>query len=66
MPAWASVFLSPFIHAHVVYRMQIERLEHSKTKYILSAEQEKLQLSMAEVGVLRKQLDREKTTFDEA
>ena len=46
--------------------VQAEKLEHYKTKYILTTEQEAVQIAKADTIVLKKQLEREKSTFNEA
>ncbi|XP_067890585.1 spermatogenesis-associated protein 24-like isoform X2 [Heterodontus francisci] len=43
-----------------------ERLEHAKTKALLSKESEKLQFALGEIEILMKQLDREKKAFENA
>ena len=45
---------------------QAEKAAHAETKRLLSTEQEKSVLALTEVDVLSKQLDREKSTFDNA
>ena len=51
------VFLTP---------LQEERLRHAETLQALEAEREKVQMALTEVDVLRKQLEREKATFEKA
>ncbi|XP_066278866.1 spermatogenesis-associated protein 24-like isoform X1 [Branchiostoma lanceolatum] len=46
--------------------LQFERDEHMKTKAKLSSESEKLQFALGEIGVLSKQLEREKSAFENA
>ncbi|XP_060683074.1 spermatogenesis-associated protein 24-like isoform X1 [Hemiscyllium ocellatum] len=43
-----------------------EKLEHAKTKALLSKESEKLQFALGEIEILMKQLDREKKAFENA
>lgn len=45
---------------------QEERLRHAETLLALEAEREKVQMALTEVDVLRKQLEREKATFEKA
>lgn len=45
---------------------QEERLRHVETLQALEAEREKVQMALTEVEVLRKQLEREKATFEKA
>ena len=46
--------------------LQDEKVEHAKTKCALVTEEEKLQFVNTELQVLRKQLEREKATFERA
>ena len=46
--------------------LQDEKVEHAKTKCALVTEEEKLQFVSTELQVLRKQLEREKATFERA
>jgi hypothetical protein len=41
-------------------------LRHAETLLALEAEREKVQMAVTEVNVLRKQLEREKATFEKA
>ncbi|XP_069791073.1 spermatogenesis-associated protein 24-like isoform X2 [Narcine bancroftii] len=50
----------------VVKELENERLEHAKTKALLSKESEKLQFALGEVEILTKQLEREKKAFENA
>lgn len=46
--------------------IQDEKVEHAKTKCALVKEEEELQFVSTELQVLRKQLEREKATFERA
>ena len=46
--------------------LQDEKVEHAKTKCALVSEEEELQFVSTELQVLRKQLEREKATFERA
>uniref|UniRef100_UPI00398F0E95 spermatogenesis-associated protein 24-like isoform X2 n=1 Tax=Pristiophorus japonicus TaxID=55135 RepID=UPI00398F0E95 len=46
--------------------LENERLEHVKTKALLSKESEKLQFALGEIEILMKQLEREKKAFENA
>ena len=46
--------------------LQEERAKHSKTSSALAAEKENKECLQAELNVLRKQLEREKDTFERA
>lgn len=50
----------------VCNHLQREKVRHTQTKCLLSAEQEKAHLAFTEVQVLSRQLDREKATFEKA
>ncbi|XP_043541793.1 spermatogenesis-associated protein 24-like [Chiloscyllium plagiosum] len=50
----------------VVKELEDEKLEHAKTKALLSKESEKLQFALGEIEILMKQLDREKKAFENA
>ena len=59
------------VYAHIINFMctvilQDEKMEHAKTKCALANEEEKLQFVSTELQVLRKQLEREKATFEKA
>lgn len=45
---------------------QMERTEHARTHAALMSERERVQCCEAEVEVMRKQLEREKSTFEKA
>ena len=45
---------------------QEERVRHAETLLALETEREKVQMALTEVDVLRKQLEREKATFEKA
>ena len=45
---------------------QVERTEHARTHAALMSERERVQCCEAEVEVMRKQLEREKSTFEKA
>lgn len=45
---------------------QMERAEHAQTCAVLMAERERTQCAETEVEVIRKQLEREKATFEKA
>ncbi|XP_051871967.1 spermatogenesis-associated protein 24-like [Pristis pectinata] len=54
------------MYEDVVKELENERLEHAKTKALLSKESEKLQFSLGEIEILMKQLEREKKAFENA
>ncbi|XP_059826273.1 spermatogenesis-associated protein 24-like [Hypanus sabinus] len=58
--------VSKKMYEDVVKELEDERLEHAKTKALLSKETEKLQFALGEIEVLMKQLEREKKAFENA
>ena len=50
----------------VLVILQDERVEHARTKTVLVNEEEKLQFANREIEILKKQLEREKATFERA
>lgn len=48
------------------FLFQAEKMRHAETLLALEEEREKVQMALTEVDVLRKQLEREKATFEKA
>ena len=46
--------------------LQKEKLKHTKALLALETEKEKVQMAQTEISVLKKQLEREKATFEKA
>ena len=61
------------LYQYIVYHFgsfsfpfQAEKMRHAETLLALEEEREKVQMALTEVDVLRKQLEREKATFEKA
>uniref|UniRef100_H3ANN7 Spermatosis associated 24 n=1 Tax=Latimeria chalumnae TaxID=7897 RepID=H3ANN7_LATCH len=50
----------------LMMKLEDEKLEHAKTKSLLTKESEKLQFALGEIEILTKQLEREKLAFEKA
>ncbi|XP_070539977.1 spermatogenesis-associated protein 24-like [Ptychodera flava] len=65
MESMESEMVSKTLYEKVIKDLEEEKIAHAKTKAKLLSESDKLQFALGEIEILSKQLEREKTAFEQ-